>query len=243
MRLIFPGTKGEIEEENKFHRFHSSMIVEYRKTKILFDFGFKHSPVLDEKINGFDAIFITHSHPDHYMWTIEDPTQQIKAPVYLTSVTYSSSIRKPENFILVESGNEYKIKDLAVEPLEAIHSIRSPAVCYKIKNGKVVLYAPDIIDIKEPKEIMFKRVDILVADGSSLNINMVRRKNDQLFGHTMIKTVVNWCKKYGIPRLIITHLGKQMVGTAEEKIIEKIKQYSEGKLDFLIAHDGMVLDV
>jgi ribonuclease BN (tRNA processing enzyme) len=242
-RLIFPGTKGEIEEENEFHKFHTSLIMEYKKTKILFDFGLKHSPVLDEKINEFDAIFITHSHPDHYIWAIEYPTQRIKVPVYLTPVTYFSSNRRPENFILVKSGNEYKIKDIVVEPLEVIHSIRSPAVCYKIINSKVVLYAPDLVDINNSKEAVFKGIDILVADGSTLNINMVRRKNDQLFGHAMIKTVVNWCKKYGIPRLVITHLGKQMVRTAEEEIIEKIRQYSEGKLDFSIAHDGMIIDV
>ena len=102
-RLIFPGTKGEIEEENEFHKFHTSLIMEYKKTKILFDFGLKHSPVLDERINEFDAIFITHSHPDHYIWTIEDPTMSIKVPIYLTPVTYFSNMEKPNPQVFLSS--------------------------------------------------------------------------------------------------------------------------------------------
>ena len=155
---------------------------------------------------------------------------------------YNYSIRKPGNFVILEPGVQRRVGGLAIEPFEVIHSLRCPAVCYKIKNAKTILYVPDIVDIKESKEQVFKGIDILVADGSSISINMVRQKDGKLFGHAMIKTIVNWCKKYNIPKLIITHIGKQIVSMPEEEAIEKIYQYSDGMPDFLIAYDGMIID-
>ncbi|MBN1299188.1 MAG: MBL fold metallo-hydrolase [Actinobacteria bacterium] len=241
--LTFPGTKGEIEEESQLHKYHTSMILSTPQASILFDYGLKHNPSLDKKINEFDAIFITHSHPDHYIWTVKEPDKKISVPVYLTSVTYDYSIRKPDNYVIIETGSIYTVKDIKVQAFEVIHSLRCPAVCYRISCGKKLLYSPDIVDIKGGKDNVLDGLDLLIADGSSLNVNMVRNKDGQLFGHAMIKTIVNWCKKYSIPKLIITHAGKQIVSISYEEAEKKIIEYAGQELDFTIAYDGMSITV
>ena len=242
MRLKFPGTKGEIEENSIKHEYHSSLIIEQTYTRILLDFGEKHSPELESIVNTFDAILITHAHPDHYIWTIKEDTG-ITIPVYLTQETLDYSSRKPLNYKVIKADKSFNIKSLLITPYNVIHSLRCPAVCFKIKGDKTIIYAPDILDTEEPKEKVFKNLDLIVADGSSVDINLVRRKDDKLFGHAMLKTIIGWCKKYSIRNIMITHCGKQIVTSDEEIIESKLYKYSENKVNFIIAYDGMQLDI
>ena len=69
-KLIFLGTKGEIEEETPVHRYHSSMVLETGETKLLIDYGLLRHRVLEEISP--DAVLITHAHPDHYSWLKQD---------------------------------------------------------------------------------------------------------------------------------------------------------------------------
>jgi ribonuclease BN (tRNA processing enzyme) len=242
MRLIFPGTKGEIEEQSPKHRFHSSLIVEYLNTRILIDLGEKYSTSLEKKINSFDALLITHAHPDHYIWTLREENR-VKIPVYLTKATLEYSQNKPLNTNLIEDGRQFVVKDLKVTPFNVIHSLRCPAICFKIEGDRAVLYAPDILDTEQPKKVVFSGVSILIADGSSIDVNLVRRRDDKLFGHAMIKTIINWCRKYNINELIITHCGKQVVTGDEKEIMNKIFKYAEIKINIQIAYDGFKIDI
>jgi len=242
MIIDFPGTKGEIEESSITHQYHSSLIIKYKNTQILIDFGTKHNPLLMDRINDFDFILITHAHPDHYIWTTNEENR-IKIPVYLTRVTLDYGKYKPQEYRIIESDKKYKLKDLDIKAYDVIHSLRCPAVGYKIRGDRTIIYAPDILDFKKDKGIVFKDIVMLIADGSSLNINMVRRREEKLFGHTRIKTVIGWCKKYDISHLIITHCGKQIVEMDKEELTRKLQEYSEGKVDIAVAFDGYRVEI
>jgi len=242
MRLIFPGTKGEIEEESPEHRFHSNLLIYHKNTSLIIDLGEKYSPELYISLNKFDAMLITHAHPDHYIWT-KRSEDAVNIPVYLTEETLNYTGSKPVNFKIIKAEKEFNINDINICAYNVIHSLRCPAVCYRIKGNRTLIYAPDILDIESPKELVFKGVDVLIADGSSVNVNMVRRRDDKLFGHAMIKTIVNWCKKYNIKRLLITHCGKQIVTGNKREIEEMISAYSEGAVDWQIAYDGFEVEV
>ncbi|MCL4415524.1 MAG: MBL fold metallo-hydrolase [Actinobacteria bacterium] len=237
MILEFPGTKGEIEESSLLHNYHSSIIINYKDTKVIIDYGEKHAPGLDNEINHFDAVLITHAHPDHYIWTKKDD-KSVLTTVYLTKITYDYSKYKPLNFNIVEHNKEFKIKNLIFTPVNLIHSLRCPAVCYKIRNNKNLIYAPDILDFEIPKEDLLKDIDFLIADGSSINVNLVRSRDGKLFGHAMLKTIIGWCKKAGIRNLIITHCGKQIVSSDEKEVYGKLFEYGENKVNIEIAFDG-----
>lgn len=240
MILEFPGTKGEIEESSPRHNYHSSLIVREENTDLLIDFGAKHNPGLSKIINSFNFILITHAHPDHYIWTLEEENS-ITAPVYMTPETFNYGKNKPSNHRIIKSGKEYILNDLKITAYEVMHSIKCPAVAYKIKGDKTIIYAPDILDFNEDKGILLRDIDLMIADGSSLNINMARRKDDKLFGHTMIKTIIGWCKKYNVKNLIITHCGKQVVTMKEDELMEKIKEYSGELVSVRVAYDGLKL--
>ena len=64
MKLVFLGTKGEIEESTPKHKYHSSLLIISKEAKLLVDYGMLRKYSL-EKIQP-DAILITHAHPDHY---------------------------------------------------------------------------------------------------------------------------------------------------------------------------------
>jgi len=242
MDIEFPGTMGAIEESSARHKYHSSLIINYKNTRILIDLGVKHNPSLVKDINSFDFVLITHAHPDHYSWTIRD-MKDIKIPVYLTKVALDYGKYKPQNYKIIESGVEYRLKDLKIKAFEVLHSLRCPAVAFRIKGGKAIVYAPDILDFKEDKSVVLSDVDLLIADGSSLNVNMVRRRDNKIFGHAMIKTVIGWCKKYGLKKLIITHCGKQVVTMDESELNRKIEEYTEGQVNVMVACDNYKINL
>jgi ribonuclease BN (tRNA processing enzyme) len=242
MIIEFPGTRGEIEESSTEHKYHSSLIIRYKKTSALIDFGIKYNPQLINKINDFDFILITHTHPDHYIWTLEDENR-INISVYLTRIALDYSKYKPKDYRIIKDSKEYRLKDLKVVAHKVTHSLRCPAVGFKIKGDRTLIYAPDILDFEEDKGVVFKDVDLLIADGSSLNINMVRRKDDRLYGHTRVKTIIGWCKKYNIGRLIVTHCGKQIVTMDKKELAGMLEEYTEGEIDVVVAYDGYRMEL
>ena len=242
MIIEFPGTKGEIEESSAEHKYHSSLIIRYKKTCALIDFGIKYNPQLINKIGDLDFILITHAHPDHYILTVKDENR-INTPIYLNRITFGYSKYKPKDYRIFQTGKKYSMKDLDVTAYKVIHSIRCPAVGFKIKGDKTIIYAPDIVDFEEDKGTVLKDVDMLIADGSSLNINMVRRKEGKLFGHTRVKTIIGWCKKYNIGRLIVTHCGKQIVTMDKKELAGRLEEYTEGKINVVVAYDGYKMEL
>jgi len=242
MIIEFPGTKGEIEESSAIHKYHSSLIVKYKRTNILIDLGLKFNPKLLKEINDFSYILITHAHPDHYIWTIKEENK-INIPVYLTRDTLDYSKNKPKNYSVIETGRNYILKDLEITAYKVIHSLRCPAVGYRIKGDKAFIYAPDIVDFEQDKRIVLNDIDLLIADGSSLNVNMVRKKDGRLFGHTRVKTIIGWCKKYNIGKLVITHCGKQIVTMDSGELKSRLGSYADDNIDVDVAFDGCKMEL
>jgi len=231
-RLVFLGTKGEIEEHTDKHQYHASMMVISEDVRILIDYGLLRKYTLEELKP--DLILITHAHPDPYAWLEEDVKTDV--PVYLTHETYSYGKFRPSNSYIIAPYEEVtagKIKWLAYP---VIHSLRCPTVGYRmvIDNRLTFVYNPDVVDIPD-KGCILTGVDYYIGDGSSIKANLVRRRNDQLFGHTRITTQINWCKKYGIKNIIFTHLGKET--------LEKEADFQRENPGIILAWDGMELDI
>lgn len=231
-KLIFLGTTGEIEKETPKHRYHSSILINFNNFKLLIDYGLKHKYKLEEiKPN---AILITHAHPDHYCWLEENI--KIEVPVYLTEETLNYGKYKPYNYRIIAISNKFKLNFLEIIPYRVLHSIRCPAVGFKIKilENKTLVYNPDLVDILDKDEIL-AGVSHYIGDGSSLKTNLVRRRGDQFFGHTRIITQINWCKKYDIKNIIFTHLGKE--------VVEKEEEFSKKFPEAILAYDDMELTI
>jgi phosphoribosyl 1,2-cyclic phosphodiesterase len=237
MIIEFPGTKGEIEESSPIHKYHSCLIIRYKKTNILIDFGLKFNPRLLKEMRKLNYILITHAHPDHYIWTLREENR-IDMPVYLTGDTLDYGKYRPKNYKIIEPKRKYALEDLEMTAYNVIHSLRCPAVGYRVKGDKSLVYAPDIVDFEQDKAVILNEIDLLIADGSSLNINMVRKRESMLFGHTRVKTIIGWCKKYNIKKLIITHCGKQIVTMDSVELKKMLDSYTDSNIDVIVAFDG-----
>jgi ribonuclease BN (tRNA processing enzyme) len=130
---------------------------------------------------------------------------------------------------------KFKVGAFECMAYRVIHSIRCPAVGWKLVfEGKTLVYNSDLVDIEE-KDAVLTGVDWYIGDGSAVKANLVRRRGDVLFGHTRIITQVHWCEKFGIKNLIFTHLGRETLREEEN--------FKAEHQEILFAHDGMEIDI
>lgn len=230
-KLVFLGTRGEIEEFSKNHKYNSSLLVKHKRFKLLIDYGLLHKRELN-KIKP-NALLISHAHTDHYIWTKKE--LKTKIPVYLTKKTLNYGKFKPENPKIIKSGGKIKLGPFIILPYKVLHSIRCPAIGFKILvDKKGFIYNPDLVEIIGKNKIL-KNADYYIGDGSSIRANLVRRKGNRLFGHARITTQINWCKRHRIKNILFTHLGKET--------ISKEKQFKKEHPEIILAHDGMKMEI
>jgi len=230
IRLNFLGTRGFIEEYTKQHKYHSSVIIEYKNFKLMIDHGIKSRPL--KKLNP-DAILITHAHPDHYIWA--EKNAESKTPVYTSKKTFEYGKFKPKNYKIIKSGKKFKVGLFTILPYKVIHSLICPAIGFRISvNKKVIIYNPDLIEILNKNKIL-KKIDCYIGDGSCIRANLVRKRGGNFFGHARIATQINWCKKFGIKNIIFTHIGKET--------LRKEKEFKEKCPGIIFAYDGMKIKI
>lgn len=230
MKLTFLGTKGEIEESSAVHQFHSSMLITAEDFRLLIDYGKLRRYSLEEIRP--DALLITHAHPDHYVWTTENV--ETKVPVWTTTETLEYGKYRPSKVKVFQPGHSHRLGPFTWMGYRVVHSLRCPAVGFKITaQGKTIVYNPDLVAIVDPKKVL-RNVDYYIGDGSAIRANLVRRRDDQLFGHTRMTTQARWCYDAGITNIIFTHLGKETIS----KEAEFAREHSE----LLLVYDGMELE-
>jgi len=230
--LIFLGTRGNIQEHNDKHFYHSSLLIKEADYCIQVDFGRLHRYELSEIKP--DALLITHAHPDHYIWLERDYNTSV--PVYLTVDSLNCSKFQPFDTRIISEAHSFQLRGFRITPYEVMHSLRCPTVGFRIglPSGKIIVYNPDVVDIAA-KDRILTEVHYYIGDGSAFKANLVRRRGDKMFGHTRIGAQVNWCRKKSIDNIIFTHIGKEVLENEEE-----IKRAFP---DITLAFDGMWFSV
>ena len=238
MKLIFHGTRGYIEPSTRRHRRHTVLEVQYRGKGVVIDCGEdwrEHLGVLNPQ-----AIVITHAHPDH-AGGLEDGAP---CPVYATQEAWESLADFPiAEGRTIEPRRPVEIRGITFEAFSVQHSVRAPAVGYRISAGRVtIFYVPDLVYIHERGEAL-QGCRVYIGDGATVDGQMVRKSDDdELFGHTPVRTQLTWCRKEGVPKMIVTHCGSQIVEGEGEGIRDKIREYArEREVEVVVAHDGMEL--
>lgn len=235
MKLEFLGTRGEIDARTERHGMHTLLVVSYYGKRVMIDCGADwRGEVKDLKP---DAIVLTHAHPDH-AWGLKDGSP---CAVYATEVTWASIRDYPiEDRVVVEPRQALEIEGMSFEAFTVEHSIRAPAVGYRVTAGpSAIFYAPDVAYIPERSEALAD-IDVYVGDGATIKRSMVRRRGDQIFGHAPISTQLTWCRKEGVPRAIITHCGSGIVEGDEEEVAQRVAALAEERgVEAEIAYDGL----
>jgi hypothetical protein len=133
-----------------------------------------------------------------------------------------------------------EICGITFEAFAVEHSIRAPAVGYRITAGRVsIFYAPDLVYIPERGEALVG-CRLYIGDGATVRRSMVRKEGDRLYGHTPVMTQLTWCAKEGVPKMIVTHCGSGIVEGEGEGVRAEIRELSrEREVEVEVAWDGM----
>jgi phosphoribosyl 1,2-cyclic phosphodiesterase len=238
LKLIFLGTRGNIDAKTTRHNRHSSILISYKKTKIIIDWGLdwlKKTKKLKE-IHP-NAIFITHAHPDH----VQGLKNGCNFPVYATKESWKMIEKYPIQIKhTIKVKQKIKIGNLTIQVFPVIHSLTAPAVGYKVSAGKkTIFYVSDLISIIDQKKAL-KNVVIYIGDGASITRPIIRMHDKIPMGHTTIKNQIEWCSKEGIRKAIFTHCGSQIVKGDGRTLGAKIRAIGKAYgVNVKIAYDGM----
>lgn len=238
MQAIFLGTRGYVEESSRLHRMHSALMLVSQEKRLLLDAGQSWKGKLRSLAP--DWIAITHAHPDH-AFALEEDTD---VPVYVSRESRELLARFPvRRFRVFDDGDELRLGPFRVRPYDVVHSIRAPAVGFRIRaDGITLVYNPDVISIVDEDRVL-RRVDVFVGDGASLTRPLVRIRGDALFGHTTVRAQLNWCKRHGIRCAFIVHCGKQLVEMKAADLQRRVDELAGPTIRATIARDGLRVEL
>lgn len=236
IKLTFLGTRGEIEPRTRRHRMHASLLISYQGKKIMLDCGQSWISKL-KKIKP-DHIVLTHAHPDH-AWGLK---KGAPCPVWATKETWKILQDYPlSERGLIKPRSRQKIAGLTFEAFPVWHSVRCPAVGYRITCKSLnFFYISDVAYIPELEEA-FHQIQFYIGDGATLFRPMIRKnkKTGEIFGHATIRQQLTWCHKQKVPQMIITHCGADIVTHEKQRLQQIEKLAREREVEALIAYDGM----
>ena|GEM_PF-139229 len=237
INLTFLGTRGEIEAKSRRHRRHSALLIGHRRARIMIDSGADWLRAL--KSVSPTAIVLTHGHPDHAFGL----ARGAPCPVYATEETWSLIDRYPiEDRRIVEARVPFAIGGVRLEAFPVQHSIRAPAVGYRVSGGRRgFFYVPDVAAIPQQCEAL-RGASLYVGDGATIRRSMVRVRGRVSIGHAPISAQLGWCQTEGVARAIFTHCGSGIVKGDTRRIAARIEKLGrERGVDACVAYDGLTL--
>ena len=239
MKLIFLGTRGGIKARSPKHFWQSSLLISFRRTRIRIDYG---SDWQVQKVpSNIKGILITHAHPDHVGGI--SPTMSI--PLYTTQETWSIFKKPLLTAHVIRPYEPFLIGSLLIEVIPVYHSLRAPAVGYKIRGGNhTLVYIPDAVGLIDPHKVL-NDIDPFIGDGALVKRTLLKRtKQGVPVGHWPIREQLALSARYNVPRALFTHCGTELVTGDEvehEKLINQMGK--ELGLKAGIAFDGMQLTI
>jgi phosphoribosyl 1,2-cyclic phosphodiesterase len=188
---------------------------------------------------GPDALLITHAHPDHAAGLVGG----VPCPVFATPAVWAGIRTRGLDRRELPEGVEVEVGGLRIRPMPVEHSLRAPAVGFRVSAGRVtVFYVPDVARIPDPVPAL-AGVDLYVGDGATLTRRMIRRRDGDI-GHATIGDQLGWCRAAGVSRAVFTHLGTVFVAGDEEARAADVVALGRAQgVRATIAHDGLEIHI
>lgn len=232
--MTFLGTRGEIEVRSRRHRRHSAALVQSGDARIMIDCGKDWLRRL--RTVAPTAIVLTHAHADH-AWGLAEGAP---CPVYATKATCVLLDRFPiRDRREMPVQKSVMIGGVRFRACPVHHSIRAPAVGYRISaEGSTLFYVPDVAGLPNAAKTL-RGIDVYIGDGATIKRSMVRRRGRTLIGHAPIVAQLGWCKRAGVKRAIFTHCGSQIVRGDARRLDAMVRRLGRDHgIDARLARDG-----
>jgi phosphoribosyl 1,2-cyclic phosphodiesterase len=158
---------------------------------------------------------VTHAHPDH-AWGLKNGWE---GAVWAASAAWEPMARFPiRDRHTLEPRSATAIAGMIITSFPLIHSIRAPAVGFRVQAGHAtIFYAPDVLWIEDRDEAL-TAIDLYVGDGATLQRDLVRKRGDRPFGHASVRRQLSWCAKAGVGKAVFTHCGSGIVRDHEAAV-------------------------
>lgn len=239
MFIEFLGTKGEIDQGSLRRALQSSLLVVRRGRRVMIDCG-------QDWLGSFDrirpdAIVLTHAHADHAFGL----QNGAPCPVYAMADAHKSISSYPiDKRVTIEPRKPWLVEGLKFEAFEIEHSIRNPAVSYRVTaDGTSFHYAPDVVRISDLAAAL-KNVGLYIGDGASLDRNLIRKTGDRQCGHASMRTQLGWCEELGVRWAIFTHCGSEIIDGDGRSTARRLREFGrEHGVRATFAHDGLQMAV
>jgi phosphoribosyl 1,2-cyclic phosphodiesterase len=235
MKLIFLGTRGNTLTWSRRHRRHSALMVCCGRARAMVDCGADWLGRIEALRPG--AIVITHAHPDH----AGGLAQGAPCPVFTTAESWRLLAGLPiRDRRIIEPRSPIRIADALFEAFALDHSLRAPAVGYRITaGGRTLFYAPDVVNIRE-RSAALAGIDLYVGDGATVLRPMIRRRDKGLIGHATVRDQLGWCSAEGVRRALFTHCGSGIVAGDERRLGAQLRGSARRcGVDARFAFDGL----
>jgi hypothetical protein len=138
---------------------------------------------------------------------------------------------------------ETAIAGITFTSFPLVHSIRAPAVGLRAHAGRAtIFYVPDVLWIEDRDEAL-SGIDMYVGDGAMVQRDLVRKRDDKLFGHVSMRRQLEWCAKAGVQQAVFTHCGSGVVRD-HDAAATRVRAFGQALgVQASIATDGLVLIV
>ncbi len=237
MKITFLGTRGNIEARTRRHYRHTVTVVSYKGTTVMIDCGADWRGKFEKYIRP-NAIILTHAHPDH----ADGLKDGAPCPVYATRASWQLIKRFPIQEQRTITHKPFSIGRIKLQAFFVRHSVRAPAVGYRITAGKATIFCVhDLLAIPH-QHAALKKVKLYIGDGASLTRPIMRYVEGTPSGHAPIKKQIAWCAQEGVPRAIFTHCGSQIVKGNTRALNKKLQLIGEEYgVEVGFAYDGMTI--